>query len=220
MYKTKALADRFRVKLLRATDKGERFDTVTGLPDSLRVGRTVALSVLELALWYVEHRWPHASAKQRGSMTDALATAVPALVKQVRGRPAVAVVRKALRSYLLPPPRRERERPEEIVAAVRWLERASLPVAELAEITHMHALADGVARKIDGTPAASQTYRRRRAVSQRLNSGVPALDVAARAGHSVEVLLNIYAKCVDGQEAAMNERIMKGLGEEDEDTEV
>jgi hypothetical protein len=31
----------------------------------------------------------------------------------------------------------------------------------------------------------------------------------------VEVLLKIYAKCIDGQEAAMNERIMKGLGEED-----
>mgnify|MGYP001423083835 CR=1 FL=1 len=429
VYKTKALADRFRAKLLRATEKGEPFDTVTGLPDSLRVGQTAALSVLELALKYVEHRWPDASAKQRDSMTDALATAVPVLVKQVRGRPTGVAVRRALRSYLLPPPRRERERPEEIAAAVRWLERASLPVAELTEITHMHALVDGVSRKLDGKPAASQTYRRRRAVafnclgyavelgllpsnplskvkrtgrtgrrpvqevdrrvvvnprqarellsavtyvggyerasgrrlraffavlyyaaarpsealglrrqdcvlpakgwgridlqetrptagrawtdsgevhdrrglkqrekgevrqvpippplvrmlrehldefgtaddgrlfqsergnviaassysrvwkrarelgllpdqvasvlaarpydlrhagvSQWLNSGVPAPEVAARAGHSVEVLLKIYAKCIDGQEAAMNERIMKGLGEED-DTE-
>lgn len=38
-HKTKALADRFRAKLLRAADKGEPFDTVTGLPDSLRGGR-------------------------------------------------------------------------------------------------------------------------------------------------------------------------------------
>jgi hypothetical protein len=30
----------------------------------------------------------------------------------------------------------------------------------------------------------------------------------------VEVLLKIYAKCIDGQEAEMNDRIMKGLGEE------
>lgn len=53
-------------------------------------------------------------------------------------------------------------------------------------------------------------------VSQWLNSGVPAPEVAARAGHSVDVLLKIYAKCVDGQEQEMNDRILKGLGEEDE----
>ncbi|GGU43434.1 hypothetical protein GCM10010211_03560 [Streptomyces albospinus] len=45
--------------------------------------------------------------------------------------------------------------------------------------------------------------------------GVPAAEVAARAGHSVEVLLKIYAKCIDGQEAEMNERIMNGPGEEE-----
>ncbi len=38
-HKTKALAHRFRAKLLRAADKGEPFDTVTGLPDSLRGGQ-------------------------------------------------------------------------------------------------------------------------------------------------------------------------------------
>jgi integrase len=52
-------------------------------------------------------------------------------------------------------------------------------------------------------------------VSQWLNSGVPAPEVAARAGHSVDVLLKIYAKCIDGQETEMNDRIMQGLGEED-----
>jgi hypothetical protein len=28
----------------------------------------------------------------------------------------------------------------------------------------------------------------------------------------VDVLLKIYAKCIDGQEAEMNDRIMQGLG--------
>lgn len=64
---------------------------------------------------------------------------------------------------------------------------------------------------------AARPYDLRHAcVSQWLNSGVPAPEVAARAGHSVEVLLKIYAKCIDGQEAEMNERIMKGLGGEDD----
>jgi integrase len=162
-HKTKALADRFRAKLLRAADKGEPFDTVTGLPDSLRGGKA-ALSFLELALKYIDARWAEASAKQRDSMTDSLATVVPVLIKPVRGRPTPETVRRALRSYVLPLPRRERGRPEEITAAVRWLEKASLPVAELQEITRVHELIDGLGRKLDGKPAATQTYRRRRAV--------------------------------------------------------
>lgn len=162
-YKTKALADRFRAKLLRAIDKGEPFDTVTGLPDSLRGGKA-ALSFLELAIKYLDGRWAEAAAKQRDSMTDALATVLPALVKEVRGRPDNRTVRRALRSYVLPPSRRERERPDEITAAVRWLEKASLPVAELQDIARAHELIDVLGRKLDGKPAATQTYRRRRAV--------------------------------------------------------
>lgn len=56
-------------------------------------------------------------------------------------------------------------------------------------------------------------------VSQWLNSGVPAPEVAARAGHSVDVFLKIYAKCIDGQEQEMNDRIMRGLGEGDDLTD-
>lgn len=83
-YKTKTLADRFRAKLVGALDKGEPFDTVTGLPDSLRGGKA-ALSFLDLAVKYVDARWAEASAKQRDSVTDALATVFPVLVKPGRG---------------------------------------------------------------------------------------------------------------------------------------
>jgi integrase len=37
-------------------------------------------------------------------------------------------------------------------------------------------------------------------VTWRLNSGVPATEVAAWAGHSVEVLMRVYARCVAGLE--------------------
>ncbi|MFH8365567.1 tyrosine-type recombinase/integrase [Streptomyces sp. NPDC018031] len=163
-YKTKALADRFRAKLIRAVDAGEPFDTVTGLPDSLRGGKA-SLTLLELALQYVDNRWADASAKQRDSMTDSLAVAVPSLVKPARGRPEPTILRKALRSYLLPVTRRERERPDDVVAAIRWVEKASLPVAELTEIDRARELADALARKLDGKRAANQTYRRRRALT-------------------------------------------------------
>jgi hypothetical protein len=48
---------------------------------------------------------------------------------------------------------------------------------------------------------------RHAAVSQWLNSGVPATEVARRAGHRAAVLLKIYAHCIDGQAGAANQRI-------------
>ena len=44
------------------------------------------------------------------------------------------------------------------------------------------------------------------------NAGVPPAQVADWAGHSVEVLLRVYAKCVDGQEAVAKRRIDDALG--------
>jgi integrase len=54
---------------------------------------------------------------------------------------------------------------------------------------------------------------RHAAVSTWPNAGVPAAEVAERAGHSVEVLTKVYAKCMYGQRDAMNERISALLTE-------
>ena len=42
--------------------------------------------------------------------------------------------------------------------------------------------------------------------------GVPAPQVAEWAGHSVEVLLKVYAKCLDGQDAVARRRVEQALG--------
>ena len=44
-----------------------------------------------------------------------------------------------------------------------------------------------------------------------LNTGVPATEVAERAGHSVQVLLRVYAKCLDDGETVANKRIDAAL---------
>lgn len=44
-------------------------------------------------------------------------------------------------------------------------------------------------------------------VSTWLNAGVPPAQVAEWAGHSVEVLLRVYAKCIDGSDEAALRRI-------------
>jgi integrase len=58
------------------------------------------------------------------------------------------------------------------------------------------------------SPLARRPYDlRHAAVTTWLNAGVPATEVAARAGHSVAVLLAVYAKCMDGERATYNSRI-------------
>jgi hypothetical protein len=62
---------------------------------------------------------------------------------------------------------------------------------------------------------------RHAAVSTWLNAGVPATQVPEWAGHSVHVLLKVYAKCIDGQDEAARRRIECALGlspEPDPDT--
>jgi len=63
------------------------------------------------------------------------------------------------------------------------------------------------------SPLAARPYDLRHAcASLWLNSAVPPTEVAERLGHSVEVLLRIYAKCIDGQRDLINQRISDGLG--------
>lgn len=58
------------------------------------------------------------------------------------------------------------------------------------------------------SPLARTPYDLRlAAVSLWLNAGVAAPEVAERAGHSVDVLLAVYAKCIDGQQDLANRRI-------------
>ncbi len=64
-----------------------------------------------------------------------------------------------------------------------------------------------------GSPLAGRPYDlRHAAVSLWLNGGVPATEVARRAGHGVAVLLKVYAGCIDGEEAEVNRRIERALG--------
>ena len=63
------------------------------------------------------------------------------------------------------------------------------------------------------SPLAKRPYDlRHAAVSLWLNAGVPATQVAEWAGHSVNVLLRVYASCIVGQDDAARQRIQDALG--------
>ena len=62
------------------------------------------------------------------------------------------------------------------------------------------------------SPLAKRPYDLRHgAVSTWLNAGVPPTQVAEWAGHSVNVLLRVYAKCVYGQDEVARKRIEAAL---------
>ena len=89
---------------------------------------------------------------------------------------------------------------------------------ELASITYRRAW--DKARRSALTPAdyasplARRVYDLRHAcVSTWLNGGVPPAQVAEWAGHSVAVLLRVYAKCIDGQDQLAKRRIEDALRE-------
>jgi integrase len=67
------------------------------------------------------------------------------------------------------------------------------------------------------SPLAGRPYDLRHSgVTLGLNAGVPAPEVARRAGHSVEVLLRVYAGCIDGHEQLWNGRIDDALTDDAE----
>jgi integrase len=81
---------------------------------------------------------------------------------------------------------------------------------------HLHArLAQdscGHSHRGSASPLAKVPYHlRHAAVSLWLNAGVPATQVAEWAGHSVAVLLKVYAQCIDGQEDAARKRVAAAL---------
>jgi integrase len=125
----------------------------------------------------------------------------------LKGRPRQASARRATRNVPIPP---------ELVSML------------IAHIERFGAAEDGrLFRSENGNPIQPSTYRqvwtktralaltpaqlatplmrrpydlRHSGITWRLNSGVPPTEIAAWAGHSVEMLLRVYARCVAGLE--------------------
>ena len=78
--------------------------------------------------------------------------------------------------------------------------------------TWQHARGYAMPPAVAASPLAARPYDLRHGgVTLWLNSGVPAAEVARRAGHSVDVLLKIYAGCMDGEADSANKRIERAL---------
>ena len=85
---------------------------------------------------------------------------------------------------------------------------------ELPTITYRRAWIaarkTALTREQQGSPLAKRIYDLRRAcLSLWLTSGVAPTQGAEWAGHSIQVLLRIYVKCIDGQHEIAKRRIAR-----------
>jgi integrase len=88
--------------------------------------------------------------------------------------------------------------------------------ADLPSTTYMNAWRAArraaLSPREEASALARRPYDLRHAcVSTWLNAGVPAPQVAQWAGHSVDVLLRIYARCIEGQDGVARARIAAAL---------
>ncbi|MFI7629708.1 tyrosine-type recombinase/integrase [Microbispora rosea] len=162
-YRTKALAESFLSDLRQAAKRGEPFDVESGLPASMIKAKS-ARTVFDFVRAYIDMKWPHAAAKTRDSISDALSTALPALTKDRPGRPDAETLRTALRKCALIPADKRPEPSPEMARAVRWLEGASLDLGDLNETKIVRLALDALALRLDGQAASANTIRRKRAV--------------------------------------------------------
>jgi integrase len=91
-----------------------------------------------------------------------------------------------------------------------------LPKGTINKIWRL-ARATAFVPEVYASPLAATPYDlRHAAVSTWLNGRVPPAEVARWAGHSVEILLKIYAKCLDGGIELFRRRVQEALGYTDE----
>ncbi|MEU4697391.1 tyrosine-type recombinase/integrase [Nonomuraea dietziae] len=158
---TRALADHFRADLLKATKKGEPFDTLTGLPSSMLKTEKVVMSWYEFARKYVAMRWKGAAAKTRESIVDSLTVATFALLDGEASDLTKKDIRAAMQWVLIP--REEGEAvPPHLENAVRLLRKGTLAIRELENPIVVRHVCEELTLTRDGKRAAADTTARRR----------------------------------------------------------
>ena len=94
-------------------------------------------------------------------------------------------------------------------------------IAEWSYLKVFHeAREEALAETEAQSPLMGRPYDlRHAAVSTWLNAGVPAKQIAEWAGHSTDVLLRVYVKCIAGQQGEAKRRIEDAMREPEPSTQ-
>lgn len=161
-FKLRTQADSFRSELMTAARKGEPFDTSAGLPLSMLRSSQVDKTWFDLATEYCATRWDELSAGSRRNLARDLSDITAALLPTNTGRPPRATMGKALRMAFNPKTGGDRL-PEQPCDAITWVKRHGGTVRDLEDVDTFRRLMAALDKKGDGTRAAPDTVRLRRA---------------------------------------------------------
>ncbi|TDC47702.1 site-specific integrase [Actinomadura sp. KC345] len=161
---TKTLAEHYRSDLVQAARRGEAFDTVTGLPESMMRTHKSG-SWYDHARAYAVRNWPGSAAKTRATVADCLASVTRGLMVDERGTPGPETLHRALATWAFNRQRMEKqEPPPETAGALAWLAKKSVPLADLEDPVLLRNALDAMAVNLDGKPAAPKSVARRLSV--------------------------------------------------------
>lgn len=166
-FPTVALAESRRSELWQAMRRGEAFDTDSGLPESeLRAAAAKQNTRPDPSWWdfcreYMASRWRTSAAKTREGLADSLATVALAMIEDGKKAPSLEDARLAMR-WAVVPAHKEEDPPPNIAAACTWLQNRSLPLSALTDPKVIRDVQYRLSFKLDDTPAAGETYKRRR----------------------------------------------------------
>jgi site-specific recombinase XerC len=223
-FRNAALADSFRSSLLTAARKGEAFSLSTGRPLSWKRDET-AVSWYALTLDYTAAKWPYAAPNHRTSIAEALTDGTEAMLASGELPYPAKELRRALRTWAFSDRLRgQAEPPENLYAVVRWLQNATVPVADLSRpgtgAARCRALLDRISRKQDGTAAAANTANRKRAVLNNLMQyaievgALPANPLKAVKWTRPRTLKTVDPRTVVNSDQAR--RLLAAIGQQDE----
>ncbi|MFG2971576.1 tyrosine-type recombinase/integrase [Streptomyces sp. NPDC048331] len=166
-FATVALAESRRSELWNAMTKGQPFDVESGLPESEVRKAAAKENVRPDPTWwdfsreYMAVRWRTAAAKTREGLADSLATVAIAMMGDGAKAPTPEEVRLAVRWAVVPAHKGE-EPPPELVRPCTWLSQRSRPLSDLQDPRVLRDVQYRLSFKLDDTPAAGETYKRRR----------------------------------------------------------
>ncbi|WP_335991683.1 tyrosine-type recombinase/integrase [Glycomyces sp. MUSA5-2] len=164
--RSKTAADNRKSELIAAHKRGERFDVESGLPES-ELREQSALSWYAFTLQYTDVRWPHIGGGQRQSIAEGLSEATLALVIEDKASPCDAEVRAALKQWAYGDRLHGDALSDEHRTAINWLEANTVDLSLLEDDEQgpglVRAVLDRLSRKQDGTKAAVNYFKRRRA---------------------------------------------------------
>ncbi|MEV1023516.1 site-specific integrase [Streptomyces sp. NPDC050264] len=166
-FATVTLADSRRSDLWKAMVKGEAFDVESGLPESELRAAAARENVRPDPSWwdfsreYMAGRWRTSAAKTREGLADSLATVALAMMEDGKKAPSPEEARLAMRWAVVPAHKGE-DPPADLTAACTWLQNCSLPLSALTDPKVLRDVQYRLSFKLDNTPAAGETYKRRR----------------------------------------------------------